>query len=196
MSEIDRIKFDGVEVGRGEAIDAYWAKYHYITVYFVCTLPLEPCRESFEVYIDGKKVYETDVRSIPGAPIIPIFPPEPKPIDIIISHTEHELDPGTHTIKVKVIEHPLIGEPYPIDEYNFTVNILKSSGQEQPYERPPAPEIPWYTQLGRIPWYGWAAIFILVIAFIFRGFTRSPVEKAIEEIVELEKLKALKSLSK
>lgn len=188
MSGISKLEFDGVTVNRGGYVTAKWAKYHYITIYFTCDIPYEPCHESFEVYIDGRKRHTTDVIDFPGQswPL----PPASRPVTIQLINASEILSPGEHTIIVKVIEHPVVGSPYPIDEFKIFVTVEKDEGQNQPYSSPPPAEQPWSldTMLKSIPWWVWVSAGILAFAY----FTKP---SDIEELKELMKLKMMKEMT-
>lgn len=188
MSGISKLEFDGMTVSRNGQVTAKWAEYHYITVYFTCDIPYEPCHESFEIYIDGKKRYTTDVIDFPGQswPL----PPPSRPITIQLTNASNTLSPGEHTVIVKVIEHPVIGEPYPIDEFKVFVTVVKEEGQDTPYPSPPPAKPPWSLEgiLSAVPWWMWVAGGIIAFAY----FTK-PSE--LEEVKELMKLKLMKELS-
>jgi len=188
MSGISKLEFDGVNVSRNAHISAKWSKYHYITIYFVCDIPYEPCHESFEIYIDGSKAYTTDVIDFPGQswPL----PASPKPVTIQIPNAEEKLSPGEHTVVVKVIEHPTVGGSYPIDEYKIFVTVEKDEGQEQPYASPPPAKPPLTLEsiFSQIPWWAWASIGIIALAYLTKP-------SDIEELKELMKLKMMKEIT-
>jgi hypothetical protein len=190
MSYISKLEFDGLEVKQGGSIEAAWAKNHFIAFEFVCEMLYAPCHESFEIYIDGAKRYETDTMVFPGQrwPL----PPTPRPVTIQLPNSDQYLTPGNHTISVKVVEHPIIGSPYPIQDYKFFVTIKKEKEQTTPYSYPPPATKSPFQQLsdifGILPWWAWAGIGIVTVAYLTKP---SPVK----EMAELMKLKLMKELA-
>lgn len=191
MSYICKVRFDGTEVSNGGHVTSNWAKYHYIDLEFKCELPLEPCHEEFVIYVDGVKRWTTGTIDIPGA-LIPQFA-ECRPVSIQLTNAGDILDPGDHLVKIEVVEHPLIGNPYTIQTYQFTVTIEKEENQTTPSETPKVAQYTILDWLNKsyfgIPLWAWTAIGIVGIAI----FTKPPEE--FKEIKELMKLKLMKELA-
>jgi len=188
MSGISKLEFDGMTVNRDGYIVASWSKYHYITVYFTCDIAIPPCREHFEIYIDGKKVYQTSIIDFPSRSWP--WPGITTPTTITIPNVGDKLTPGDHVVSVKVVEHGALGSVNPIDEFKFYVTITKEEGQNSPYDTPKPPKQPWSLggMLSQIPWWVWISAGILAFAY----FTKP---SDIEELKELMKLKLMKEMT-
>jgi len=191
MSEICSIKFDGIEAPKGGTITASWSKYHIINISFKCDIPMGTCKEKFMFYVDGKLRGFTNPIEIPGGITLPLIS-QPTCKSLQPVQLSYEIKPGRHIITIQVREQPA---DTVIDSYTFTVNIEKKENQTEPYSYPPPPPSPQLPQqITEFFTKNWWWLLPLSLGTVIVLTTKPKSE--MEELMKLEKLKALKELGK